>query len=848
MSESPTTYTLELCPRLPERLERLDELAGNLYYSWDRRVRALFHRLDADLWRGCANNPRVFLRRVSQAALDAAAEDPDFLEEYHSALAVFDAYLTHRGQGETPSPLDPARDRVAYFCFEYGLHESLPIYSGGLGVLAGDHCKAASDLGAPLIAVGLFYREGYFVQQIDADGRQLVLHLPVKTEDLPLSPALDPHGQPLCVSVPIAGQPLQLQAWMAEVGNIRLLLLDADRPDNEPKLRALTHQLYGGGNEMRIQQEIILGIGGVRALRAMGLAPNVWHANEGHAAFMILERIREQVAQGRNFDTALELVAAGSVFTTHTPVPAGHDRFSHELMHHFLGGYLSELGTPVEQVLALGAEHDTPDSFNMTLLALRGSRFANGVSRIHGGIAAEMEQRLWPQIAAHENPITSITNGIHLPTFIARAWEQIFHDSFRDWRRHVLDADYWRRIDDIPYHRFVAVRQQLKRELMAELRQRLERQHRRNRTPAATYGRVVRHLDGGDTLLLGFARRFATYKRATLLLRDRERLARLLNEPERPAILVFAGKAHPRDQPGQALIRELYVASMEPDLIGRLIVVEGYDLQLARNLVQGCDVWLNTPEYPMEASGTSGMKAAINGALNVSVLDGWWPEGWDGDNGFAITPVAAHLDSETRADEEARQLFDILEHELLPGYYGDHGQPYAHDWVRRSRAAMRTLIPRFTAQRMFRDYLQQAYGPAAERSARLAANGAAGATELAAWKQRVRERWARVQLIPPAAVPQRLDHGQPLIIEVEVALNGLTAGDIVVECVCGHNGADGFAPVRTLKLAPQADTHDRGRYRLDAEPLPGLQHLRLRAYPFHPLLAHPFEMGRMLWA
>ncbi|MDE2149925.1 MAG: alpha-glucan family phosphorylase [Gammaproteobacteria bacterium] len=848
MSDQPTTYTLELRPRLPGRLARLDELANNLYYSWDRRVRALFHRLDAELWRGCANNPRVFLRRISQAALDDAAEDPDFLEEYHSALAVFDAYRTHRSPRENGTSLDPERDLIAYFCFEYGLHESLPIYSGGLGVLAGDHCKAASDLGAPLVAVGVLYRAGYFVQRIDGEGRQHALHLPVKAEDLPLAPALDAQGQPLRVRVTIAGRDVLLQAWIAAVGNIRLLLLDADVPDNATELRALTHQLYGGGGETRIQQEIILGIGGVRALRAMGLNPSVWHANEGHAAFMVLERIREHVAQGRDFDTALELVAAGSVFTTHTPVPAGHDRFGHELMRRFLDGYLDQLGTAVDNVLALGAEPDAPDSFNMTLLALRTARFANGVSRIHGCIAAEMEQRLWPQIAAHENPIGSITNGVHLPTFIARAWEQIFHDSFRDWRRHMLDTDYWRRIDDIPYHRFVAVRQQLKRELMAELRRRLERQHRRNCTPAAIYSRVVRHLDGGDTLLLGFARRFATYKRATLLLRDRQRLARLLGDPGRPAILLFAGKAHPHDEPGQAMIRELYSASMSPELIGRLIVIEGYDMQLARNLVQGCDVWLNTPEYPMEASGTSGMKAAINGAVNVSVLDGWWPEGWDGENGFAITPVSAHLDAETRAAEEACQLFDILEREVLPSYYGGDGQPYAEAWIRRARAAMRTLIPRFSAQRMFRDYLQRAYGPAAARSARLAADNAAGAAALSAWKRRVRERWAGVSLAAPAGLPEVLDQGQPLHFEAEIALNALAAEDVAVECILGRCGSDGFEPALALKLEPVAMSAGRGRYRLDAEALPGLQQLRLRAYPSHPLLAHPFEMGYMLWA
>lgn len=846
MPESPMTFTLEVRPTLPERLSRLEELAGNLYYSWDRRVSGLFKRLDIGLWRASANNPDVFLRRVKQSTLDEAAEDPDFLEEYESALAVYDAYLRRQGY-QSDTSLDPEAGLVAYFCFEYALHESLPIYSGGLGVLAGDHCKAASDMGIPLIAVGLFYREGYFVQQIDAHGQQRALHIPVNEEDLPVERAFDSEGRPVRVGVEIAGRSVALQVWIVKVGNIRLLLLDADLEENGPEARALTYQLYGGSSDLRIQQEIILGVGGVRTLRAMGLSPTVWHANEGHAAFMLLERIREQVNLGRDFAAARELVASGSVFTTHTPVPAGHDRFNFDQMRGFLGGYLDKLGTSIDNVLALGAEPGVHDSFNMTLLALRVSCFANGVSRIHGSVAAEMEQRLWPQIAAYENPITSVTNGVHLSTFLGRAWEQVFHDRFRDWRRRTTDIAYWKQIDDIPYHRFVAVRQQLKRELMDELKLRLEFQHRRNGTPKPDYDRLMRPLREGDALLMGFARRFATYKRATLLLRDRERLIRLLTDPHRPVILVFAGKAHPNDQPGQALIRELYGASMSSDLIGRLIVVEGYDMHLARNLVQGCDVWLNTPEYPMEASGTSGMKAGINGALNVSILDGWWPEAWNGENGFAITPSPSHLDAEVREAEEARQLFDLLEFEVIPCYYDQAGHPYADCWIQRSRAAMRTLIPRFTAQRMLRDYVERAYVPAVMRSAQIFENDAFGARDLATWKEKVRHRWSGVSISTPVNLPRVLRQGERLHFEVEVGLSGLSSEDVVVECLIGREELGSFQPYRWWRLECIRSTQGRASYRLDAEPLSGFQSVRLRAYPTHPLLAHPFDMGCMVW-
>jgi glycogen phosphorylase len=733
---------------------------------------------------------------------------------------------------------------------EFGLHESLPIYSGGLGILAGDHCKAASDLRLPLVAVGLFYHQGYFTQRIDSHGSQQALYLPVTAEDVPLAPVRGRDGEELRVTVPIRGAQVQVRIWQVPVGHIRLVLLDCDVPENAPEHRSITYQLYGGGQEMRIQQEIVLGVGGVRALRAMGLSPTVWHINEGHAAFSILERVREQTARGVEFEAAVEAVAAATVFTTHTVVQAGHDRFPHALLREFLGGLVREIGAPEKQVLALGAEPGE-GLFNMTAMALRGSRFANGVSEIHREVASRMERYVWPQVAPEENPLRAITNGVHLSTFMARVWVQVFHDHFPEWTRRLLDERYWQAIDEIPYFRFVAVRQRLKRDLLTDVHQRLLRQHARNGTPEAMVARITRHVQNpaATMLVLGFARRFATYKRAALLLRDRARLARILNDSKRPAIVIFAGKAHPRDEPGQALIRELHAASMEPDLIGRLLVVEGYDLHFARNLVQGCDVWLNTPEYPLEACGTSGMKAGINGVVNVSVLDGWWPEGYDGSNGFAIRPVGPQFDAEARAGEEARQLLDILETQVVPRYYGGKREGWSEDWVRLSKNSMKTLIPRFNAQRMMQDYLHRAYAPASRRGAELGAAQGRRALELAQWKQKVRHAWDGVRLAAEPA-PAVLPHGERLKLRVRAQLNGLAPEDLTVECLLGRQQPPmDFEGRLAIHFAGGGSARGNGEalYELDLEPMPGLQHYRIRAYPRHRDLIHPFEMGCMAW-
>lgn len=849
MSDTPKTYSLEAVPRLPDNLGRLPELASNLMYSWDQRIRGLFWRLDQRLWASCGNNPKIFLRRVSQKRLETAAHDPDFLYDYYGALAAFDLYLATAPDRRVGNCLDTSSDLVAYFCAEYGLHESLPIYSGGLGILAGDHCKAASDLGVPLVAVGLLYREGYFTQRIDGHGQQHAVYLPVTSDDLPISLALADDGNELRVGVPVEDRTVQLRVWQARAGHTRMLLLDSDVAENNADDRRITYQLYGGGSETRIRQCIVLGIGGVRALRALGFNPSTWHVNEGHAAFSILERVREHVAGGLGFDAALELVAAGTVFTTHTVVPAGHDRFSQDQLGVVLGRFLDELGAPREHVLNLGSE-PTSDLFNMTALSLRGARSANGVSRVHRKIAASMERYIWPQIDPADNPLRAITNGVHMPTFMARNWTRHLHEYFPEWTQHLQEEAYWQAIDDIEYRHFVSIRQRLKRDLLTNLAERLRRQHLRNGTPEATINRVLQHIQetSSEMLVLGFARRFATYKRANLMLRDRDRLARILNDPGRPAILVIAGKAHPRDEPGQALIREIYQASMQPEFIGRIVVVEGYDLHFARNLVQGCDVWINTPEYPLEACGTSGMKAGINGVVNLSVLDGWWPEGYTGSNGFAVQPVGTHLDARERSDEEARQLLDIVEHQVVPLYYREKHQGWSEGWVRLAKNAMKTTIPRFNAQRMMLDYLRDSYVPAIQHARRLGRDEAQGARQLAEWKSRIARSWGDVSLELEQGLPNRQQQEEDLKLRIKARLNGLLPTDVMIECVFGQQGpALEFDVVKVENFDIAGTQGEWTFYELQTRPLTGLQQLRLRAYPYHPHLAHRFETGCMRW-
>jgi starch phosphorylase len=849
-----TRFSIEVQPKLPSKLNRLQELAEDLLYSWDRQVRGLFWRLDNQLWESCGHNPKLFLRRVAQHRLEEASEDRVFIEDYNRALSAYDTYHQEKLRTGIEEFLDPDTDLVAYFCAEFGLHESLPIYSGGLGILAGDHCKAASDLGIPFVGVGMMYRQGYFTQTIDGHGNQIAHYTPTNFANLAIRPARLDNGQELHVFIDMPGRRVMLKVWEAKAGHITLYLLDSDLPENQDADRAITYQLYGGDITTRIQQEIVLGIGGVRALRALGLQPTVWHINEGHAAFMVLERAREWVRKGQmDFAAALELVAAGTVFTTHTPVAAGHDIFDHNLIAAYFSDYIKELGIDMETFLQLGASPVNQHGFNQTALALRASRFHNGVSRIHGQVASQMESYIWPQIPHRENPIRHVTNGVHVSTFLAREWMNLYDMRFgREWRNELTDEAYWERIEHIPDHSFWSLRQSLKAELLEEVRKRVTLQYRRNGYSDALIDRMTQYLlpHETDILTIGFARRFATYKRATLLFSDPQRLERILNQADRPVVFMFAGKAHPNDLPGQHLIQVINEFSRRPEFIGRIILIEGYDMSLARKLVTGVDVWLNTPEYPMEASGTSGQKAGLNGVINLSVLDGWWGEGYNGENGWAIAPHGQQYDAGYRDREESNELLDIIEHQVVPLYYKRNGHGFSDGWVRMSKASIKSILPQFNSQRMVMDYIRDFYSAASGQCRKLAGSQFDGARALSAWKAKVRRTWPKVSLRLADKLPEAIVAGHTLPITVAAQLHDLGAGDVRVECVVGSEDAHGdFVAQAHFDFAPAgANGEGETLFRLDLiPPLAGLQYYKLRMFPTHKLLSHPFEVGCMLW-
>ncbi|HJS39539.1 MAG TPA: alpha-glucan family phosphorylase, partial [Burkholderiales bacterium] len=714
-----TTYRLDVRPRLPPRLVRLEQLAGDLWYSWHRATRVLFARLDPALWMAINHSPKAFLRNVQQARLDAAAGDAGFLADYDAALAAYDAYHAPAAGDARFGP----GGLIAYFCAEFGLHESLPIYSGGLGILAGDHCKTASDLRLPFVGVGLLYRQGYFQQEIDAEGGQRAIFGDHDFEPLPVETVAAPGGGELRVQLPLPGRALQLRIWRARVGHVSLYLLDSDVEGNAAADRDITHRLYGGDQGTRLEQELVLGAGGARALQALGLAPTCWHMNEGHAAFLTLERLRRHVAAGLPFAAALEAVAADAVFTTHTAVPAGHDAFPAEVVREYAKSTFPELAPHLDEVLALGRAGENGD-FNMTALAVRTSRARNGVSRIHAGVSQRMLAGLWPQVEPAENPVDAITNGVHLPTYLSDAWHEVFGRCLGgDWPQRLTEAECWASVRDIPDAQFWQVHQALKAQMLHIVRYRVAQQHARNQGSEAHLERLLKFADPErpEVLTIGFGRRFATYKRATLLFQDLDWLRQIACRDERPVLFLFAGKAHPADEPGQALMRRIVEVARLREFESRILLVEGYDLRLARRLVGGVDVWLNNPVYPLEACGTSGMKSAMNGVVNLSVTDGWWAEGYDGANGWAIKPASPALDAERRDAEEARTLYELLQDRVVPLYYARNGEGFSPGWVAMAKASMASVAPRFNSKRMLQEYVEMMYAPAAARGARLAA-------------------------------------------------------------------------------------------------------------------------------
>ncbi len=848
-----TTFNLEVRAIVPQRLMRLEELANNLWYSWDiMPTRALFSRLDPVLWNMVGHSPKALLKRIDQRLLNEAAEDKLFIDNYNRVLSAYDSYhgeQTRRDAAE--APLDPS-ELVAYFCFEFGFHESLPIYSGGLGILAGDHCKTASDMRLPFVGVGLLYRQGYFSQTIDSHGNQRATYLDSDFEDLPIAQVYREDGTEMKISVDFPGRQVMAKVWRVRAGNVRLYLLDTDIEENSAHDRNIAHQLYGGDRTTRIEQEIVLGIGGVRALAALGMKPTVWHINEGHAAFLILERMRALIHQGLDFASALEAVACNTVFTTHTPVPAGHDHFSAQMMLHYFQGCCDELGVAGEHLLSLGMGPGASE-FNMTTLAVRGSRFHNGVSRIHGDVSAHILRDLWSQIPPEENPITSITNGVHVPTFLSPEWADTFdHFLGYGWSRRLGDHSCWNQISDVPDHIFWSTRQHLKSQLLHLVRYRLREQNTRNQGSEAHLDRLLGLCDPDNptVLIIGFGRRFATYKRATLLFENLDWLRQLLGDPLRPVLFLFAGKAHPADVPGQDLIRRVTQVAQMPEFEGKILLIEGYDLRLSRRMVSGVDVWLNNPVYPLEASGTSGMKAAMNGVVNLSVLDGWWGEGYDGTNGWAIKPSVAGTDDANRNREEARTLYEILQDHVIPLYYKRESCGYSPEWVKLAKRSISSLMPRFNSARMLNEYVAKCYQPAAQQGRLYGENQFEVARSIAAWKARVRQAWPGVTIRRRDTPKQRIVFGDSLRIEVALRLNHLDPEDVVVELLLGRAGAHGEeGSARHRFEAKDAGADGEHGFELELSPeFCGKLDMRIRAYPCHESLTHPLELGLMIWA
>jgi len=845
------TYTV--IARLPQPLTALKQLAGNLYFSWHHEIEDIFVQIDRNLWERTEHNPVLFLNSLPQTTLEELAQDGFFLERLSTIAQEHDQYLARQG-ASPPGFADGGG--VAYFSAEYGIARCLPVYSGGLGVLAGDHLKAASDLNLPLVGVGLCYREGYFRQYLTHDGWQQERYPVNDFEQMPLKVVRDRDGRVVVCRIPMAGEPLAFRIWRADVGRVPLLLLDTNIPENPATLREVTARLYGGDLEMRLRQEYLLGIGGVEALRQTGFTPTVYHMNEGHSAFAGLARVREYMALGLSFEAAAEMVAQASVFTTHTPVPAGNDRFPPELMERYFAPFARDLGLAWKVFLALGRENpqDDREPFCMTVLALRLSRANNGVSLLHGEVSRRMWAAVWPQFPVEDVPIAAITNGVHFPSWVApdlsSLYDRFLGSSWREDPDHQKVGEKFGAIPDVELWR---THERLRERLVDFVRTRLRQQIQSRGGRSWDVEAAENVLDPG-ALTIGFARRFAAYKRAFLLLKDPARLSRLVNDPSRPVQFIFAGKAHPKDTEGKRIIQELVNLCQSSEFRHAMVFLEDYDMHVARHLVQGCDVWLNTPRRPLEACGTSGMKAMANGVLNVSTLDGWWDEAWRPDNslGWAVGSGEEYDDAEYQDFVESQILYNILEKDVVPLFYERGRGSFPVGWVRRMKRALQVLGPVFNAHRMVEEYSRWAYVPAMKAARRLAADDFASVRQLAAWRMQLMTRWDSVAVRGVRAAHQgEVYVHDALEVEAEVSLGGLTEEDVSVEIYAGPlDGLGNFMGRSTEPMEPVERLAD-GWVRYQGRIVPrgtGKFGFTVRVVPRHPLLRDPHDLGLVKWA
>jgi len=862
----PSVRSFTVLPALPDVLKDLDVVARNLFWSWNPQFVELFKRIDPNLWAACGHNPVKLLGSVSQARLEALSENESFRNELRRAVEVLHTYLDESTWFEKTCS-DNRQSVMAYFSAEFGLHECLPIYSGGLGILAGDHLKSASDLGIPLVGIGLMYQKGYFRQYLNIDGWQQEAYVENDPYNMPVELVRNDDGLPLTIGVEYPGRCVQAQIWSVSVGRLKLYLLDTNIPANSSADRMITSSLYGGDRELRIRQEVLLGIGGLRALAAMGIEPTVCHMNEGHAAFMALERIRQLKSNAEmSFEEAVEATRSGNVFTTHTLVRAGLDEFGVELMDKYFGFYYPQLGIDRGYFLSLGRmlPDDENEPFKMPVLAIKLSGYVNGVSQLHGQISREVWGSLWPRVPANEVPISAITNGVHLKSWLSNEIADLYQRYLGPaWSESVSDASLWEQIDQVPDEELWSAHQRCKDQLIVFARKRLVAQMQRRGTCRGDLRHAEEVLDP-EALTIGFARRFAAYKRGDLILKDAERLARLLTNPERPVQIIFAGKAHPKDKGGKEIIRHIVHFASEETVRRHIVFLEDYDIDVARFLVRGVDIWLNNPRRPMEASGTSGMKAAANGVLNVSTLDGWWCEGYTPEGGWVIGAGESYENQEYQDMVEAQALYNILEHEVVPLFFSRSADNLPRRWLPMMKACIKSVTPRFNTHRMLAEYAQRFYDPAASRYRRLTQDTLAVAREFARWKAEMRDAWREIVVqevcmdANNAGAPEQLNAAQPqlkvgseLTVRARVRLGRVQPDNVSVELYHGPtdswgNIRDG-APVLMTRETTNGENGEHwfsGRMKCRTT---GQHGAVVRVLPSHPDQVNPHELGLILW-
>jgi starch phosphorylase len=849
----PTFQTYHVTPTLPATLEPLREVSFNLWWTWEPSARRLFRHLDPELWNRTNHNPVRMLQLSRQSRLEEVSQDKAFLRELKEVHDAFRNYLARKDTYGKTGAGSAIKNPVAYFSAEFGFHESIPNYSGGLGILAGDHCKSASDLDLNFVAIGLLYRHGYFKQQIDKEGVQEAVNLNQNFHDLPIREVRRGDAN-LLISVRILDREVFAKIWQLQVGRVNLYLLDTETPENSAEDRLITAELYGGDLEMRMRQEIMLGIGGVKALSALGIEADVFHMNEGHSAFLALERIRLNVVEKKlDFYSALQVVAAANVFTTHTPVPAGNDSFPREMMRKYFGQFAKELNIPFDELFSFGQTRVNPsDPFSMTILALRLSRHANGVSKLHGEVTRSLWKDVWTGVPMHEVPITSITNGVHTKTWMAPEFSALYSRYLHDWEEHLTEADFWRGVIDIPDAQLWETHQKLKFRLVEFVRERVRmRRERVGESPEAI--RRVNQILDPEILTIGFARRFATYKRGALLFGNKERLHRLLNDTTRPVQFIFAGKAHPRDEAGKALIQEVYKFSRQAGLENHLVFLEDYDSYIARRLVQGVDLWLNHPLRPLEASGTSGMKLAPNGGLNLSVLDGWWREGYNGSNGWAIGPEIDNGTIEFQNEVDAGSLYQLLENQIIPLYYAKPDGKLPLAWLQLMRESIRSVTPVFNTHRMVKEYTERLYIPAAKSHEDFSRDNCSAATHLSQWKSKMRKDWPQVRIQDVQignTDRQNIPVGESLQLSARVHLGAVDPKHVRVEAYHGESENGGIKnPVVTI-LAQSSQNGDGSYIYQGLVPASesGAYGFSVRVVPTNPHLMQEHELRLITWS